>query len=73
MPKRPDPKRPTVDDVDPEALAVNATDDQTRLHQDPEANEPVQSTGGDLMPVDDEGRPHPATRDTADDESSDQR
>jgi hypothetical protein len=44
--------RPTVDDVDPSALAVNSVDDQVRVSADPSETEIVDS-GGETLRVDD--------------------
>ncbi|WP_460662847.1 hypothetical protein [Kribbella swartbergensis] len=40
-----DDYRPTVDDVDPSALAVNSLDDQVRVSADPSETEVVDSAG----------------------------
>jgi hypothetical protein len=45
--------RPTVDDVDPSALAVNSVDDNVRLHADPTETGIVDSAGETLR-VDEE-------------------
>jgi hypothetical protein len=49
---QPDESRPTIDDVDPEAMAVNSVDDQTRLHADADETEVVES-GGEVRQVSD--------------------
>ncbi len=46
-----EPRRPTVDDVDPEALAVHSVDDITRTHGDGDETERVASATGDIEPV----------------------
>jgi len=43
--------RPTVDDVDPSALAVNSVDDDVRVSADPSETEIVDS-GGETLRVD---------------------
>jgi len=43
--------RPTVDDVDPSALAVNSIDDHVRVSADPSETEIVDS-GGETLRVD---------------------
>ena len=40
-----DDYRPTVDDVDPSALAVNSLDDNVRVSADPSETEVVDSAG----------------------------
>ncbi|TDD19971.1 hypothetical protein E1218_23075 [Kribbella turkmenica] len=40
-----DDYRPTVDDVDPSALAVNSLDDSVRVSADPSETEVVDSAG----------------------------
>ena len=45
--------RPTVDDVDPSALAVNSVDDAVRVSADPSETEIVDS-GGETLRVDEE-------------------
>jgi hypothetical protein len=45
--------RPTVDDVDPSALAVNSVDDRVRVSADPSESEIVDSAGETLR-VDEE-------------------
>jgi hypothetical protein len=40
--------RPTVDDVDPSALAVNSVDDHVRVSADPSESEIVDSAGETL-------------------------
>ncbi len=40
--------RPTVDDVDPSALAVNSVDDRVRVSADPSESEIVDSAGETL-------------------------
>ncbi|WP_370617664.1 hypothetical protein [Mumia sp. Pv 4-285] len=45
--------RPTVEDVDPSVLAVNATPDEVRLHGDPDETETVQRGDGAVGPVKD--------------------
>jgi hypothetical protein len=45
--------RPTVDDVDPSAMAVNSVDDNVRVSADPTESEIVDSAGETLR-VDDE-------------------
>jgi hypothetical protein len=47
-------RRPTVDDVDPDALAVHSVDDITRTHGDGDETEQVASATGDLERVDDD-------------------
>jgi hypothetical protein len=44
---------PTVDDVAPDALAVNSIDDRTRLHADPDETEVIVDAAGDIHHVDD--------------------
>jgi hypothetical protein len=52
--------RPTVDDVDPSALAVNSLDDDVRVSADPSETEIVDS-GGETLRVDEaEGDELPA-------------
>ncbi|TCC47342.1 hypothetical protein E0H73_43155 [Kribbella pittospori] len=46
-----DDYRPTIDDVDPSALAVNSLDDHVRLSADPSETEMVDS-GGETARVD---------------------
>jgi hypothetical protein len=60
--------RPTIDDVDPGALAVNSVDDDVRVSADPGENEIVDS-GGERLRVDEsEGdRVRPAGRSAASD------
>lgn len=48
-----DDYRPTIDDVDPSALAVNSVDDQVRVSADPSETEIVDSNGETLR-VDEE-------------------
>ncbi|ADB35227.1 hypothetical protein Kfla_6224 [Kribbella flavida DSM 17836] len=48
-----DDYRPTVDDVDPSALAVNSVDDRVRVSADPSETEIVDSVGETLR-VDEE-------------------
>lgn len=43
-----DDYRPTVNDVDPSALAVNSVDDTVRLHADPTESGIVDSVGETL-------------------------
>lgn len=43
--------RPTVDDVDPAALAVNSVDDITRMHGDGDETNQVVTAAGDIQPV----------------------
>ena len=43
--------RPTVDDVDPSALAVNSIDDHVRVSADPSETEIIDS-GGETLRVD---------------------
>jgi hypothetical protein len=43
-----DDYRPTIDDVDPSALAVNSVDDTVRLHADPTESGIVDSAGETL-------------------------
>jgi hypothetical protein len=43
--------RPTIDDVDPSALAVNSVDDDVRVSADPSETEIVDS-GGETLRVD---------------------
>ncbi|MGH1561540.1 hypothetical protein [Mumia sp. DW29H23] len=45
--------RPTVADVDPSVLAVNATPDSVRLHGDPDETETVQRGDGAIGPAED--------------------
>lgn len=45
--------RPTVDDVDPNALAVNSVDDQVRVSADPSETE-IADAVGETIRVDDE-------------------
>lgn len=52
-------RRPTVEEVDPEALAANALDDQTRMHGEGDETELVQGAGGHVLPVDESGTPVP--------------
>lgn len=46
--ERDDDQRPTIDDVDPSALAVNSVDDQVRTSTDPSESEIVDSAGETL-------------------------
>ena len=48
-----DDYRPTIDDVDPSALAVNSVDDHVRVSADPSETEIVDSNGETLR-VDEE-------------------
>ncbi|MBM7785098.1 hypothetical protein [Tenggerimyces flavus] len=41
-------RRPTVDDVDPEALAIHSMDDITRMHGDGDETERIASATGDV-------------------------
>jgi hypothetical protein len=70
--------RPTVDDVDPSALAVNSVDDRVRVSADPSESEIVDSVGetlrvdedsdGDRVqaPDDHAGEPRDLTADSSD-------
>jgi hypothetical protein len=49
----PDNDVPTVNDVPPDAMAVNSVDDLTRLHADPDETEVIVDAAGDLHHVDD--------------------
>jgi hypothetical protein len=51
--ERDDDYRPTVADVDPDAMAVNSLHDTERVHGDPTESEIVNSTG-EVLPVDEE-------------------
>ncbi len=46
-------RRPTVDDVDPEALAVHSIDDITRTHGDGDETDRIASATGDVERVED--------------------
>lgn len=46
--------KPTVDDVDPAAMAVNATPDEVRMHGDPDEAESAQLSDGVRVPVGDD-------------------
>jgi hypothetical protein len=48
-----DDYRPTIDDIDPSALAVNSVDDSVRVSADPSETEIVDSNGETLR-VDEE-------------------
>ncbi|CAN5153227.1 MAG: hypothetical protein H0V13_00835 [Nocardioidaceae bacterium] len=44
-------RRPTVDDVDPSVMAVNALPDETRMHGDGDETERVVLGDGSLAPT----------------------
>jgi hypothetical protein len=58
--------RPTIDDVDPSALAVNSVDDNVRVSADPSESE-IADSAGKTIRVDESGVPV----DLAGEESSD--
>lgn len=46
--------RPTVEDVDPRAMAVDATPDEVRMHGNPDESETAQLGDGAVQPVDED-------------------
>ena len=57
-PRRETGHRPTVADVDPSVLAVDALPDETRVHSGGDETGAVQSDSGDLMPTSGEDGDH---------------
>lgn len=51
-------KKPTVDDVDPRAMAVDATPDEVRAHGDQDEAESAQLGDGAVIPVDEYADEH---------------